>query len=333
MRYLVTGAAGFIGSHLTHHLVKSGAEVVAVDNFSDYYSPDLKIARETNLISPLGLQILRIDLADGNQVAGLLNSNDFDSVIHLAAQPGVRVPLSQHKNYISSNLTGYANLLTKVREKGIPNFLYASSSSVYGNSKDQIFSEQVSITDPLSFYGATKLANEILAKSGRHESATKTRGLRFFTVYGAWGRPDMAYFRIVASLLSGFEFPMFGNGRVLRDFTYVGDAINAITKLDAQLSLEEDGHSDVVNIGGGRPYSLIEMVKVLENILSKKIKSNINSANPNDVTRTCADPKLLKSLIGTAPETSLQDGLIDVVKWAQCQDVQSKLTQWCGSVS
>lgn len=333
MRYLVTGAAGFIGSHLTHHLANSGADVVAVDNFSDYYSQDLKIARENNLISPLGLQILRVDLADADQVDGLLNLHDFDSVIHLAAQPGVRVPLSQHERYISSNLTGYANLLTKVREKGILNFLYASSSSVYGNSNDQIFSEQGSITDPLSFYGATKLANEVLAKSGRHESVTRTRGLRFFTVYGPWGRPDMAYFRIVASLLNDFKFPMFGNGRVLRDFTYVGDAINAVVKLNAQLSLEAHGHSDVVNIGGGHPYSLIDMVDVLENLLSKKVKSNINPANPNDVTRTCADPKLLKSLIGSAPETSLKDGLSEVVKWAQRQDVQSRLNQWCESVS
>lgn len=333
MRYLVTGAAGFIGSHLTNQLANSGAEVVAVDNFSDYYSQDLKLARESNLISPLGLEILRIDLADKQQVAGLLNSHNFDSVIHLAAQPGVRVPLSQHEKYISSNLTGYANLLTKVREKGIPNFLYASSSSVYGNSNDEIFSEQSSITEPLSFYGATKLANEILAKSGRHESVTKTRGLRFFTVYGPWGRPDMAYFRIVSSLLNGFEFPMFGSGRVLRDFTYVGDAISAVLKLNAQLSFEADGHSDVVNIGGGQPYSLIDMVEVLENLLSKKVKSNIKPTNPNDVTRTCADPKLLKSLIGTVPETLLRDGLLEVVNWAQCQDVQSKLTQWCESVS
>jgi UDP-glucuronate 4-epimerase len=333
MRYLVTGAAGFIGSHLTHQLASSGAEVVAVDNFTDYYSQDLKIARETNLITPLGLHILRVDLADEDQVDGLLNSHDFDSVVHLAAQPGVRVPLSQHQRYISSNLTGYANLLTKVREKGIPNFLYASSSSVYGNSNDQIFSEQGSKTDPLSFYGATKLANEVLAKSGCHESVTRTRGLRFFTVYGPWGRPDMAYFRIVASLLNDFEFPMFGNGRVLRDFTYVGDAINAIVKLNEQLSFQADGHSDVVNIGGGHPYSLIDMVETIENLLAKKVKSNINPANLNDVTRTCADPKLLKSLIGLVPETSLKDGLSEVVKWAQRQDVHSKLSQWCESVS
>lgn len=332
MRYLVTGAAGFIGSHLTQYLANSGAEVVAVDNFTDYYSQDLKIARETSLISPLGLQILRIDLADSDKVAKLLNSNDFDSVIHLAAQPGVRVPLSQHDRYISSNLTGYANLLTKVREKGIPNFLYASSSSVYGNSNDQILSEYGSLTDPISFYGATKLVNEVLAKSGRHESGTKTRGLRFFTVYGPWGRPDMAYFRILASLLNGFDFQMFGNGNVLRDFTYVDDAINAIVKLDAQLALETDGHSDVVNIGGGRPYSLIDMVKTIEEILSKKVKSNLKPENPNDVLRTCADPKLIKSLIGIAPDTTLQNGLAEVVKWAQRQDVQSKLTWWCESV-
>jgi UDP-glucuronate 4-epimerase len=333
VRYLVTGAAGFIGSHLTHQLAKSGAEVVAVDNFTDYYAQDLKIARETNLISPLGIQVLRIDLADGDQVAGLLDSHEFDSVIHLAAQPGVRVPLSQHERYISSNLTGYANLLSKVREKGIPNFLYASSSSVYGNSNDQLFSEQLSMPDPLSFYGATKLANEVLAKSGRHESATKTRGLRFFTVYGPWGRPDMAYFRIIASLLNSFEFPMFGNGKVLRDFTFVEDAIYAVIKLNEQLSSEEDGHSDVVNIGGGLPYSLADMLHGLEELIGKKVKSNINPANPNDMSRTCADPKLLTSLIGTAPETSLRDGLKEVVKWAQSPDIQPRLARWCESVS
>ncbi|ASY20716.1 UDP-glucuronate 4-epimerase [Candidatus Planktophila dulcis] len=333
MRYLVTGAAGFIGSHLTRNLLLSGAEVVAVDNFSDYYSLDLKRARESNLISPLGLNISRIDLADGEQVTKLLNSYVFDSVIHLAAQPGVRVPLSQHQRYISSNLTAYANLLTKVRENSIPNFLYASSSSVYGNSNDQLFSEQGSITDPLSFYGATKLTNEVLARSGRHESPTRTRGLRFFTVYGPWGRPDMAYFRIIASLLNGFEFPQYGNGSVLRDFTFVDDAINAVVKLNVQLSSEEEGHSDVVNIGGGHPYSLMDMIETLQNLVAKKVKTNLSPTNPNDVIRTCADSQLLKSLVGTSPATSLEEGLSEVVKWAQRQDVQSKLTAWCESVS
>lgn len=333
MRYLVTGAAGFIGSHLTRNLVHSGAEVIAVDNFSDYYSQDLKIARESNLITPLGVNILRIDLANREQVAELLNSYKFDSVIHLAAQPGVRVPLSQHERYISSNLTGFANLLTKVREKGVPNFLYASSSSVYGNSHDQMFSERSSIPDPLSFYGATKLTNEVLARSGRHESTTRTRALRFFTVYGPWGRPDMAYFRIIASLLNGFEFPMYGDGSALRDFTFVDDAINAVVKLNAQLSLEVEGHSDVVNIGGGNPYSLMDMVRTLEHLLKKDMKSNLSPANPNDVSRTCADSQLLKSLVGTSPETSLEDGLGAVVKWAQNQKVLPRLTDWCKSVS
>lgn len=333
MRYLVTGAAGFIGSHLTHQLAILGNEVVAIDNFNDYYSKDLKLSRESNLLTPLGIQILRIDLADGVQVAELLHSYNFDSVIHLAAQPGVRVPLSQHQRYISSNLTGFANLLTGVREKGIPNFLYASSSSVYGNNSDQTFSEQSSLTYPLSFYGATKMANEVLAKSGRHESTTRTRGLRFFTVYGPWGRPDMSYFRIIASLLNGFEFPMYGNGGVLRDFTFVDDAIKMVLNLNAQLNLENAGHADVVNIGGGQPYSLNDMINTLENIIGHKIKINSNPANPNDVERTCANADLLKSLIGAAPETSLKSGLTEVVRWAQSQEVQIRLTEWCESVS
>ncbi len=333
MTYLVTGAAGFLGSHITRELTHLGKNVVAVDSFTDYYSRDLKIARETSLIAPLGLDIQRIDLADESQVSILLNSHNFESVIHLAAQPGVRVPISQHQRYIASNLTGYANLLTKVREKGIPNFLYASSSSVYGNSDDQLFSESKSKPNPVSFYGATKLANEILAKSGRHESVTRTRGLRFFTVYGPWGRPDMAYFRIITSLLRGYEFPMYGDGNVLRDFTFIGDATNAVINLNSQLSLEQESHSDVVNIGGGHPHSLNEMVETLESLLDRKVKKNLNVANLNDVSRTCADSSLLKSLIGIVPQTALKDGLREVISWAGDHEIKSRLSKWCDSVS
>jgi UDP-glucuronate 4-epimerase len=333
VKYLVTGAAGFIGSHLTQELVNLGHNVTPVDNFTNYYDPNLKEFRELHLIKPLGLSIRRLDLSSSKEVATLLNSEDFDSVIHLAAQPGVRVPLVEHERYINSNLNAFALLLSKVRERSIPNFVYASSSSVYGNNSDQNFSEKNSLPNPVSFYGATKLSNEVLARSGAHESSTRTRGLRLFTVYGAWGRPDMAYFRLVSSLLTNYKFTMFGNGSVRRDFTYIGDVLGAIYKLDKQLSSEKRGFSDVVNIGGGKPHSLDDMVNSIEGILGRKIITTSGVRNPNDVFQTNADPTYLRTLINFEPRTSLIEGLTSVINWAQSDGVTQNLKKWSESVS
>lgn len=332
MNYLVTGAAGFIGAHTAKKLRIDGHEVTAVDSMSDYYSRDLKTSRVSALLSPIGIELKHVSLENESEINRLLDENEFDSIIHLAAQPGVRVPQSGYSKYISSNLVAFSNVLCAARTHDVPNFLYASSSSVYGNSTNTLFTESDSLIQPVSFYGGTKLANEILAKSFRTQSNTKSRGLRFFTVYGSWGRPDMAYFRIVASLLDDYSFSLFGTGSVIRDFTHINDVTNSITKLDQQLFQEETGFADVVNVGGGNPSTLMEMISILEELVGRQISANIEIRNSNDMVRTCADSKYLISLIGEAPSTSLTEGLEEVIKWAQSSDIRGNLKRWSESV-
>lgn len=332
MKYLVTGAAGFIGAHTAQKLRIQGHEVTAVDSLSSYYSRDLKNLRVSALLDPFGIELKHVMLENESEVNQLLDQSEFDSIIHLAAQPGVRVPQNEYSKYISSNLIAFSNVLCAARKRNVPKFLYASSSSVYGNSPRISFSESDTTIQPVSFYGGTKLANEILAKSGRGESKTKSRGLRFFTVYGPWGRPDMAYFRILASLIDNYEFSMFGNGEVLRDFTHVNDVTSSIIQLDKQLSQESFGFGDVVNVGGGSPSTLLEMIKILEKLVGKRISANIELKNSNDILRTCADSTYLNTLVGQTPSTTLEMGLSDVVQWAESHEVRSKLRMWAESV-
>jgi len=332
MRYLVTGAAGFIGSHLTSQLIKDGHEVLAVDNFTSYYSRDLKIERERQLLNPVGIKVNNLDLQDLESLRALFEKNQFDSVIHLAAQPGVRLQIANHDSYVRDNLLAFSNVLICVRQYEVPSFMYASSSSVYGNCQDALFSELRSPTVPVSFYGGTKLANEILAQAGCQNFATRTRALRFFTVYGKWGRPDMAYFRILASALDNFDFTMFGNGSVLRDFTFVDDVVDSIIKLDMNLRTQIGGFFDSVNIGGGNPHTLNQLVNTFENLLNKRIRSNLDEANSSDVNRTCADSKYLNMLIDSVPTTSLVEGLQIVTEWALAPGVRAHLAKWAGSV-
>jgi UDP-glucuronate 4-epimerase len=332
VKYLVTGAAGFVGSHLANQLVMNGHDVVAIDNYSDYYAPDLKRMRASTFLAPNGIQILEVSLEKDNEVRELLYRNNFHSVFHLAAQPGVRIPIGQQGRYISSNLTAFANLLTISRECKVANFLYASSSSVYGNCPDKSFSEISSIPSPVSFYGGSKLANEVMAKSGEHDSVTRTRAMRFFTVYGKWGRPDMAYFRLIASALDGYRFSMFGNGDVLRDFTFIDDVTKSIIKLDENLQTQVQGFGDVVNIGGGNPFSMNQMISTIEDILNVQVNAKLEATNSNDVSRTCANPEYLTSLIGSSPQTSLRAGLESVIKWSQQKEIIINLKRWSDSV-
>ena len=206
MKYLVTGAAGFIGSNLSARLAKSGNEVLGVDNFSPYYSPKFKELRVANLLTPVGIEVKKIDLSDISAVVEIVREFRPTVIIHLAAQPGVRTPLGKSYQYVQNNLVAFANVLQTAIEESVPDFLYASSSSVYGNSLESPYREDNLNIRPISIYGATKFANEILTPAFVSGSKTRARGLRFFTVYGPWGRPDMAYFRIIDSILNGAEF-------------------------------------------------------------------------------------------------------------------------------
>lgn len=331
MRFLVTGAAGFIGSNVSSRLANSGFEVVGVDNYTEYYSAGLKKMRVEELLKPLGISVEPLDLSEIQSIRSLVRGFQPDTIIHLAAQPGVRTPIEKSDLYIQSNMVAYCNVLQTAVEFSVPNFLYASSSSVYGNSKDYPYKEDNKSIVPISIYGATKLANEIFAPVYVSGTNTRARGMRFFTVYGPWGRPDMAYFRIINSALNGSEFKKFGNGQVKRDFTFVDDISRIIESLASQLKKHEPGFADVVNIGGGYPHSLNDLVDEIANQIGIKINISETSLNPLDTDYTFADVTKLIELTGQKPEIRLETGVSETIAWASRPDIRRSLPSWVDS--
>ena len=332
MKYLVTGAAGFIGSHLCQRLATEGNEVIAIDNFSDYYDINLKKLRVEKLLTPLQLKVLSVDISDKNAIDELIVSSKPEVVINLAAQAGVRLPTDQIHKYVNSNLVGFSNVLQSTVSNKIPYFLYASSSSVYGDQAAIPYTESEQKLHPNSFYGATKLANELLTPTLIKNSSTIARGLRFFTVYGPWGRPDMAYFRMIANVVSGSEFNFFGDGSVERDFTYIDDAVNSVIELSKELEKKKPGYSDVVNLGGGRPLSMNYLLENINKISKAEVKFNRQSSNSNDAKKTMSDSKYIQSLIGSKPETKLEDGIDKTYQWALQSEISIQLNNWVKSV-
>ncbi len=333
MKILVTGAAGFIGSNLCSRLAKSGFEVMGVDNFSPYYSTNLKETRVREILAPLKISTERIDLCDLQPTQAILKSFKPETVIHLAAQPGVRTPLSRSNEYIQNNLVAYTNVLQSVVQGGIPNFLYASSSSVYGNLEALSYKEDDYSIRPISVYGATKLANEILAPAYISGSKTKARGMRFFTVYGPWGRPDMAYFRLIDSALNGSKFTKFGAGEVKRDFTFIDDITAMIESLALQLNSLPASYSDVVNIGGGNPYSLNDLIGMISSQIHCSFTISEFESNPNDTNYTSADVTNLLKLTGKKPEIDLRDGVAKTIQWASQPGIREHLFRWANSTN
>ena len=331
LKYLVTGAAGFIGSNLSARLAKSGNDVLGVDNFSPYYSPKLKELRVGKFLTPNGVEVERIDLSDISAVQKIVRDIRPDVIIHLAAQPGVRTPLGKSYQYIQNNLVAFANVLQTAIEEAIPEILYASSSSVYGNSSKKPYKEDDFSIRPISIYGATKLSNEILTPAFITGSKTRARGMRFFTVYGPWGRPDMAYFRLIDSILNGSEFKKFGDGEVKRDFTFVDDITATIEKLAIELFSRPAGFSDVVNIGGGRPHSLNDLIQVISKQLGSAPIISESARNPNDVSFTCADVSKLNELTGHIPVIDLESGVKETINWAQQKEIKEHLDEWINS--
>lgn len=325
---LITGAAGFIGAHTARALKLAGEEIIAIDSFSNYYSTELKSLRVANLLTPLGMTVERCDLSDADLLEKTLAGKNISSIIHLAAQPGIRLPVERYGQYVSANIDAYLNVFTWGLKNGIDRITYASSSSVYGNYPKAPFSESFTDIKPISFYGATKLANESMAPAIIHKSNMKARGLRFFTVYGPWGRPDMAYFRIAANLISGKPFNLFGDGDALRDFSYVDDTVKAIIALHSELATRPAEFHDVVNTGGGIPRTLAEMINIAETQLGIELQSKKGAKHPSDVERTFADATYLHSLIGKDAPTPLEVGMSEVIKWAQNSNVSSLLPSW-----
>ena len=331
MKILITGAAGFIGSNLSARLAKSGNEIMGVDNFSPYYSPELKALRVAKFLEPSAIPLAKMDLSDLEGFKKIVGEFNPTTVIHLAAQPGVRTPLGKSYQYIQNNLVAFSNVLQTIVEEGIPEFLYASSSSVYGNSAEIPYQEVDTSARPISIYGATKLANEILTPAFVSESNTRARGMRFFTVYGPWGRPDMAYFRIIAAVLNGSDFTKFGGGEIKRDFTFVDDITLMIEKLSIELSEHPAGFSDVVNIGGGSPNSLNDLITTISAQLGSNPSIVELEANRNDTRITWADVSRLHDLVNSVPLTDLKDGIQETISWAQQRGVKSFLESWVNS--
>ncbi|ENT8517502.1 MULTISPECIES: NAD-dependent epimerase [Raoultella] len=327
MKFLVTGAAGFIGFHTCRRLLEAGHQVVGLDNMNDYYDVNLKQARLDLLQSPL-FSFHRIDLADRQGMAELFASEKFDRVIHLAAQAGVRYSLENPHAYADSNLIGYLNILEGCRHNKVEHLLYASSSSVYGLNRKMPFSTDDSVDHPVSLYAATKKANELMAHTYSHLYGIPTTGLRFFTVYGPWGRPDMALFKFTKAMLEGKSIDVYNYGKMKRDFTYVDDIVEAILRIqdvipqpNPEWTVENGSPANssapyrVYNIGNSSPVELMDYIIALEEALGMVAEKNMMPIQPGDVLETSADTKPLYDLVTFKPQTSVKDGVKNFVDW------------------
>ena len=330
-KILVTGGAGFIGSQVTNELLNRGYYVVATDSFSDYYSIALKQMRIEKLKTKKNFEFAKIDISNSSGIAKLFENSNVNGVIHLAAQAGVRLSLQHSDRYIDSNIHGFFNVLRKTIELNIPKFVYASSSSVYGDLSPLPYSEFSNILSPKSFYGTTKLNNEQSARILTSGSQTSTRGLRYFTVYGPWGRPDMAYFRLMASALGKHHFTMFGDGSVQRDFTYIEDVVQTTVDLFENMSSNGETSNDIVNIGGHRPLSMNYLVKLIQEISGCKFDIEMQNSNPSDSQKTVADNSYLTSLLGGRKFTPLESGIENFYSWMKGAEIVSNVEKWIKS--
>lgn len=325
---LVTGAAGFIGFHVARRLLESGRNVVGLDNLNSYYDPKLKEARRDQLAKFDGFSFVKLDLANRAGMSALFAEHRFPHVVHLAAQAGVRHSLIDPYAYVDANLVGFTNVLEGCRHHGCKHLLYASSSSVYGANTRMPFSVHDNVDHPLSLYGASKKANELMAHAYAHLYHLPTTGLRFFTVYGPWGRPDMAMWIFASSIIAGRPIKLFNRGQMRRDFTYVADVVEAVVRLvehvptgNPQWSGEapDPGSSvapwRVYNIGNNNPVELLEVVRLLEDAIGMKAKRELAPMQPGDVPATYADVDDLIREVGFKPATPIKDGIERFIKW------------------
>ena len=333
MKVLVTGSAGFIGSHVTQRLLERGDEVVGFDVVNDYYDPGLKEARlgklqETSRQTNSGFHFVRANLADRTAVETCFADHKFDRVIHLAAQAGVRYSLENPHAYVESNIVGFTNILEACRHAEVAHLTYASTSSVYGANTNMPFSESQGVDHPLQFYAATKRANELMAHSYSHLFKLPTTGLRFFTVYGPWGRPDMALFLFTRNILAGEPIKLFNHGNHTRDFTYVGDIAEGVIRASDQVAEPNPAwDSDapdpatsnapyrIFNIGNNNPVKLTEYVGALEEALGRKAVIELLPLQPGDVPDTFADVSALQAAVGYKPDTPVREGVRAFVDW------------------
>ena len=325
-KILITGAAGFIGFHLSQRLLKEGYEIYGIDNLNSYYDPALKQARLVQLqVSNFKFQ--QLDLQNYEGLTKVFTEFQPDIVINLAAQAGVRYSLENPRSYIESNLDGFFNILEASRQHGVNNFIYASSSSVYGNNEKSPFSETDNVDHPVSLYAATKKSNELIAHTYSHLYKMTTVGLRFFTVYGPWGRPDMAYYFFTKAILEGKKIQLFNQGLNLRDYTYIDDIVESIKRMldgvdSLQPAVENDQYTatkspyyHLFNIGGSNSVPVLEFVEILEDVLGKKAVKELVGFQAGDVFSTEAETKTLESFINFKPTITLKEGLGEFVEW------------------
>jgi UDP-glucuronate 4-epimerase len=314
---LVTGAAGFIGSFVASRLARMGAAVAACDNFNDYYPVHLKHGRVQALLAPHGIRCEAVELADALQVDRLFDRVRPAYVVHLAAQAGVRYSIEHPAAYVQSNLVAFANILEACRRFRPRHLVYASSSSVYGASENAPFRESDRTDEPVSFYGATKKANEVLAHSYSHLFGFPATGLRFFTVYGPWGRPDMAYFSFAQKMLEGEAIPVFAQGALERDFTYIDDIVEAVVRVVAKPAVvaANGAPHTVFNVGNHQPVRVLDFIAALEEVVGVKARIAFLPMQPGDVPLTYADTSKLQEWVGFAPATSLREGLGRFREW------------------
>ena len=328
MKILLTGAAGFIGMTTSLRLLARGDEVVGLDNLNDYYDVTLKQRRLDRLTSHSNFRFVKMDVADQAGTARLFAEEKFDRVIHLAAQAGVRYSLQNPHAYVESNLVGFTNILEGCRHGGVQHLTYASSSSVYGGNTKMPFSEHDSVDHPVSLYAATKKANELMAHTYSHLFGLPTTGLRFFTVYGPWGRPDMALFLFTKAILEGRPINVFNHGNMQRDFTYVDDIVEGVIRVMDRVATANPTYNAVdadpatsnapyrvFNIGNNNPVPLLDFIGCIEDALGKKAEKRLLPLQDGDVPATYANTDALRDWVGFVPGTSIQDGIGRFVAW------------------
>ncbi|MBI2319527.1 MAG: NAD-dependent epimerase [Betaproteobacteria bacterium] len=326
MKILVTGAAGFIGFHLVGALLRRGDEVTGVDNLNDYYEVSLKQARLRQIEGQPRFRFHRLDIADRLAMKELFALEWFDAVANLAAQPGVRHSLVNPSAYVDSNLVGFGNVLEGCRQQQVKHLVFASSSSVYGANNRIPYSEHDAVDHPISLYAATKRANELMAHTYAHLYGLPATGLRFFTVYGPWGRPDMAYFSFTRKILAGETIPLFNRGDMMRDFTYIDDIVEGVVRV-MDRAPERSGPGALgspatalapfrlYNIGNSQPVALAQFMETLESALGRKAMTELQPMQPGDVEKTCADTTDLERATGFRPRTPIAEGIAKFVAW------------------
>lgn len=324
MRVLVTGAAGFIGAALSERLLARGDEVVGVDNVNDYYEVALKEARLARLREQLAFSFERLDIADRAAMRALFERERFDAVVNLAAQAGVRYSVSHPEQYIDANVVGFGNVLEGCRHSGVKHLVYASTSSVYGLNSKLPFSEDDNVDHPASLYAATKKANELMAHTYAHLFDLPCTGLRFFTVYGPWGRPDMSPFLFVRAMLAGEPIKVFNHGNMQRDFTYIDDIVEGVVRVldrpptrggSADTPAASSAPWRVYNIGNNEPVPLMRYIEVFERSLGLKARLELLPMQPGDVEATAADIERLDAAVGFRPATPIEEGVRRFVEW------------------